>query len=310
MLLKSTYLRKDNEVITTLQNLIKSENDIQVIHLYCINVSNEIAELINAFLICPNCHIENLLFEKCSISSIFEYNAKCIIDGISKNKTIMSIDISYTRFHNDDMVLHNDEASLDEFVSNLMIAIQYHPYIRKLVLNGNNIKESVFDIIKYKPINLKHIELRNNLNLNIDSVKCLVNKGNMQSIDIFSSIRDYNSSYIDDFCLDLDMNRSLLSFNINVLSHFGNYELIESSKRLLDKIKIMKRRNQKAYTDAKWTSIYLIAIRKYRRSKCGILGWVPLELVIQIAKYIFESYSDIKWHQNVENTLIYTSTIN
>lgn len=302
-MLKSCYLKKDNDAIKVLQNLIKYKNDMQVIHFIFINISDEIAELINTFLLCPNCHIKNLLFEKCNISLISDDTAKYIIDGISKNKTITSISIS-------DALLHIDDISLDKFVSNLMIAIQYHPYIKKLVLNGNNINNSVFDIVKYKPINLKHIELRNNENLNRDSVRYLLNNGNMQLIDVFSSIKDYDSTYIDDFCLDLERNRSLLSFSINTLSNFGNHELFESSKRLLNKIKIMERRNQKAYADAKRVAVYLIAIRKYRRSTRGILGWVPLELVIQIAKYIFESYSDIKWHQNIENTLIYTSAIN
>ena len=301
-MLRSCYLKKDNDAIKVLQNLIKYKNDIQVIHFIFINISDEIAESINTFLLCPNCHIKNLLFEKCSLSLISDDTAKCIIDGISKNKTITSISISE--------VYHNDDISLDKFVSNLMIAIQYHPYIKKLVLNDNNIKESAFDIVKYKPVNLKHIELRNNENLNMDSVRYLLNNGNMQSIDVLSSIRDYDSTYIDDLCLDLERNKSLLSFSINTLLNFGNHELFESSKRLVNNITIMECRNQKAYVDAKQAAICLIAIRKYRRSTRGILGWVPLKLVIQMAKYIFESYSDIKWHQNIENTLIYTSAIN
>jgi hypothetical protein len=269
------------EVCQLLESLTDKPNDVTHLDLSYGKMGIKEAKLLSKFLVSSNCHVTHLELKNNRIAENNEFI--CIAKAMADNKTVIHLDLS-------DYLYFGDTVSLDEFVKELAISIQYHPSIRYLYLDENNIWTSLLDLAKHMPKSLKHLSLSNNDYFDAAHFRFLLENTKLESVDITCMHR------IQDGILpSIEANRSIVRFDhISHLTYNVRPEVMEA-------ISAMLKRNRDARDSAKMIALMLIAIRKFRRSNCGLLGWVPKELVIIIAKHIFESYVDDEWRYETHN---------
>lgn len=271
------------QITQILEMLIATPNNITNLKIVCVKLEPIEANLLAKFLVCNNCMIKNL---KLTYTGIAKNGYNCIADAMAHNKSIEKLNI-------EEHLYFTCNITLDEFVRHLAIAIHNHPCIKYLYLPDNNITSSLKDLVVNMPKSLKHLGLINNDYINEDHFKLLLKHTKLESIDItcMNRIQDNIEPY-------LEANRYIFKFDH--ICHLP-YNIRPSVKNA---ILNMLTRNTLAKRSANSAAMALISIRKFRRNICGLLGWMPKEIVSYIAQLISESYVDDEWRQNLGNKRI------
>lgn len=262
----------NEQAIPILQKLLAEPNDIEQININVFNLSKEAYQLLNNILMADNCKIKKLAF----IGSFVIYNEEevhQILSIIKYNSTLEHLSIGHCSCHN-----------LYELLAN---TLEHHPSIKHLHLNLYDSAFGLFGFLEYKPKTLQYLILKTRFRMDYGSIKTIIIFGNMKSIDITRVYYVYDID--DDF--DIFKNTTLLDFKYDSSIVYQNPKFRILINKLL-------KRNNNSRNNARKIAISLVAIKSHRKTKCGLLQYVPKELVTEMAKYIFESYSDKEWINN------------
>jgi hypothetical protein len=198
-----------------------------------------------------------------------------LADAISRNKSLVKLEF--------DCILRKDVHTLDNqrtFINRLSASLKDHPTIIDFSFDYNYGSKYFSDMIRSLPKNLKHLSLFTYGTMMADDVVYLVKNYRLKTLIVkHDKLRICQNKYHT-----ILMNRTL------VFGHFYCNFPDDS-----EKIKEMFQRNRNALDAARKAALCLIAIRKFRRVECGILGLIQFELVVLVAKYILSSYDDPKW---------------
>lgn len=281
--IKKIKLWGNIEIKQFLEMLIVIPNNIANLKIVCVKLEPDEANLLAKFLVCNNCMVKNL---ELTYTGIAKNGYNCIADAMAQNKLIETLNIS-------EHLYFGFNITLDEFVTHLATSIRNHPCIKYLYLPHNNIKNSLKDLVINMPKSLKHLGLINNDYINADHFKLLLEQTKLESVDItcMNTIQDDIEPY-------LEANRYIFKFDH--ICHLP-YNIRPSVKTA---ILNMLTRNTLAKRSANSAAMTLVAIRKFRRNNCDLVGWMPKEIVSYMAQLISESYIDDEWRQDIKNKRI------
>jgi len=276
MFLTKYAIRDHDTIDNLLETLIVTPNNVKELDFTCVKITDKEAKLVAKFLASDNCVLTHLKFEYNALAEHKEFI--CIAKSMANNRSITRLDIS-------DHIYFGKDSYLDEFIEHLATAIRDHPCLRYLSLRDNNIRMSVRSLAENMPKSLKHLDLINNDYFDATHFKFLLENTRLQTIGIscMHSIQDGN------IISSIEANNSIIEFKC--ISHL----LYNVRDDVMDAINAMLKRNRLAWSKATNVSLCLIAIRKFRRNDCGLLGWVPKDIVNIMAKQILESYVDTEW---------------
>jgi hypothetical protein len=284
---KGYSLTNHDEIAKLLKHLTDNKNDITHLNISGANINDMEARLLATFLASDNCVITDLNLSNNNLAALD--NSTSISDAMAQNRSIINLDIS----NNSPLRIWADEwdirGSLDLFVSQLALAIQDHPCIRSIDLSNNAIRGSTITLADYMPKSLRHINLSDNKYMDHGSLAYLMEHCHLRSIDI-------SRMEIGDIFKGVETcivgNTSLLKLDY---TWYHSVCTVQKNEEVKANIELMLLLNRKAIKAAKNAALCLIAIRKFRRVESGLLGLVPKELVLMIAKYVYASYVDVEW---------------
>ena len=277
-----------NDIANKLLFLTFNKNDITHLSLRGIYFDINLAKLIANFISSDTCIVTHL---DLSNNNLAHFDGSyCIADAMSKNKSIIKLNISGNQTH-----MH-PYPTFDKFVMHLSISIKNHPCLKSINLGHNNLKLSITSLIDNLPISVTSINLTHNPSIGIETVAYILQNAKLKSLNL-SNISPMETL----FGLEKNIitNRSLLK-----LKYFwfcSNEKKANPYEKYLDNCVLSTlERNKLTKKLAIDSALCLISIRRFRRSQSGLLGLVPIELIKIIAKYIASSYYDEKWYTNNE----------
>ena len=240
------------------------------------------AVVIANILIDPNYHLIELDISYNRYIGIDGLNL--IADAIAQNKSLITF-----KFEN---FTGYDE--LDEFTKRLAVSIKFHPCLKYLDLSFNR-TDYISDVIQCLPKKLTHLVLWGNF-LDIDDITCLQKNTHLRSLSIWFRNDNVFEKTFHNKKMGILANKMLIDFCCFKFGYWSNH----TNQIRIDE---MLNPNRNARDAASKAALCLIAIRIFRRNECGLLGHIDKNVVVTIAKYVFESYGDDVWRIRRSNRL-------
>ena len=270
-----------DSIARELRSLIDEKNDVTFFDLSGSKIDVREARLLAEFLVSDNCVVANLDLSNNDLASFSDM--QCIIDAIGRNRSIIHLDLSR----------NHTEHSFDNFVDKLAVAIHHHPCIRAINLASNKIIKSTLNLAKHMPKSLKHIDLSSNRYMDHANLGYLLEHSKLASIEISNVDPGFILKGLEDKLIN---NRSLISFEYNYYNVLCDHLINE---KMTENIKLMVLLNRRARGAALNAALCLVAIRRFRKDESGVLGLVPKEIVLMIARDVFASYTEDEWRMSV-----------
>jgi hypothetical protein len=274
-----------DEIAEHLEFLTSNKNDVTHLDLNGIYMDIRIARLVAKFIASEMCVVTHLNLRNNELAHLD--GSFCIADAMASNRSIIELNLSNNAVHK------HPYPNSDEFVTHIADAIKHHPCIKSIDLGWNNLRYSVRHLIDGLPRSIKSLNLEYNPGISKDDVVYLLknsklehlNLCNISPFDILVGIED-----------TIMANRTIIKLDYFWFFTIYSMEQFAVRTRLDNAIKEMLARNMNARIAAKNAALALMAIRRFRRAECGLLGYVPKELVLLMAKDIYESYANDEWH--------------
>lgn len=252
-----------------------------------------------SILIHPECCLRKL--DLSQIRKIKLNELVAIIRAISRNKTLIELNfecILWNYPNIDPTILERREDLIKLFAR----AIKFHPCLESLNVAYNDADLSV--VVHSIPKTLKHLDM-NSYFLPNDDLERLIRKNQLMTLKVrWRSDRIIRSSrsLIDVYrgehrCGDYDYDYDYESSEEDDDSENSEdrEDRIVCGRYYESMIVEVLKANRRAKVRSTKAALCLIAVRIYRKGECGLLGWVPKELVTYIARHITSSYAESVW---------------
>jgi len=277
-------LTDHDTIIERLTYLTNNENDVTHLNLAGANINDRIAIVLAKFLASEKCVVTDLNLMNNSLASL-EF-ATCIANTIANNRSIVNLNLADNAVWMD---VYTCTANLEEFVIHLAKAIVDHPCIKTIDLSNNSLHKSMAAFAIHKPKSLKHLNLTGNRYMDRTNLGYLFENCKLTSINLSRMEIGYIFSSIES---SIVANRSLLKVDYEF---YPSVCSVQKNEEVKSNIELMLLLNRKAHRAAINAALCLIAIRKFRVNECGLLGLVPKELVLMMARLVQASYRDDEW---------------
>ena len=274
-----------DEIAERLEFLASNRNDVTQLDLSGMYMDIDMAKLVAKFIASQMCIVTHLNLRNNDLAHLD--GSFCIADAMASNRSIIELNLSNNAVH------RHPYPNSDEFVTHLADAIKHHPCIKSIDLGWNNLRYSIRHLIDDLPRSLKSLNLEYTPGISKGDVAHLLTTSKLEHLNL-SNISPYDILVgIEDAII---ANQTIIK--LDYLWFFAMYtpEQFDVRVRLDSAIEEMLAKNRNARVAAKNAALALIAIRKFRRADYGLLGLVPKELVLIMAKQIYESYGDDEWH--------------
>lgn len=215
-----------------------------------------------------------------------------ICDAISTNKSLKKINLSNIS------ILYESVEMRTKFIKSLAESIKQHPCLKSLEISYNDHFLDTSELIRSLPKSITNLNISHNT-MTLEDIECLTKNTNLRSISL-------NKTYFLDKFENIETliltSRSLLEVDkhnydndLPVCIDCVFKKFLSKNSPQIKQHLIMLRDNRRARSLAINAAVCLILIRKLRRQQCGLLGYVPNELVHFMAYQIADSYIEAVW---------------
>ena len=215
-----------------------------------------------------------------------------ICDAISNNKSLKGIKLSNLS------ILYDSVEMRTNFIKSLAESIKQHPHLKSLEISYTDYFLDTSELIRSLPKSITNLNISHNT-MTLEDIEHLTKNTNLRSISL-------NKTHLLDKFENIETlilrSRSLLEVDkhnydndlpICVNCVYKTF-IIKNDPQITPHL-IMLRDNRRARSLAINAAVCLILIRKLRRQQCGLLGYVPNELVQFMAYQIADSYIEDVW---------------
>lgn len=245
------------------------------------NINMDLAKIISSIISNKNC---SLTYIKIGNNCIQDINAGIMIfKSISFNKSIKDIDFTTNNFR-------FSTCELEELIKVLAESIKNHPCIRKLDISGNKIRESLYFLADNCPSSLKYLTIGFNSFLTDKELSYIIKNTNLHTINILG----VSPMFLLNYCKSsIEYNRSLINILYSWNYQHPTKDDIINVDRIIEPVLL---RNRLMRDKAKKIALQLLLIKKYSTNN-NLLLLLPKDIVIIIAKDVFNSYFCDEWYQ-------------